>query len=83
MLIELLITSSIDRVGGRKIERYIYLYILQILMRKISLHTPDFVLQDEVIGFLERHVTRFGNGAKVDCPKKFLGKRVYLVVCHE
>lgn len=52
-------------------------------MRKISLHTPDFVLQDEVIGFLERHVTRFGNGAKVDCPKKFLGKRVYLVVCHE
>jgi len=52
-------------------------------MRKICLHHTDFVLHDEVMGFLERHVTRFGNGAKVDCPKEFLGKRVYLVVCRE
>ena len=52
-------------------------------MREISLQKTDFVLHDEVIGFLERHVTRFGNGAKVDCPKKFLGKRVYLLVCEE
>ena len=31
-------------------------------------------------GFLVRKVTRFGNGAKVDCPKEFLGKTVYLVI---
>jgi len=52
-------------------------------MREISLQKTDFVLHDEVIGFLERRVTRFGNGAKVDCPKKFIGKRVYLLVCEE
>lgn len=31
-------------------------------------------------GFYIRKVTRFGNSAKVDCPKEHLGKTVYLVV---
>jgi len=31
-------------------------------------------------GFLVRKVTPFGNGAKVDCPKEFLDKTVYLVI---
>lgn len=39
--------------------------------------------EDEILGFLERRVTPFGNSAKVDCPKKYIGKRVYLVVCKE
>ena len=52
-------------------------------MRKIILQKTDFILRDEVIGFIERKVTPFGNGAKVDCPKEYLGKRVYLVVCNE
>lgn len=30
--------------------------------------------------FLKRKVTKFGTGAKVDCPKEFLGKEVYLVI---
>ena len=33
-----------------------------------------------IAGFLKRTVTKFGNGAKVDCPKEFLGKIVYLVI---
>ena len=31
-------------------------------------------------GFLEKTVTPFGNGAKVDCPKEYTGKRVYLII---
>ena len=31
-------------------------------------------------GFLRRKVTPFGTGAKVDCPKEYLGKDVYLVI---
>jgi putative transposon-encoded protein len=30
--------------------------------------------------FLIKKVTKFGTGAKVDCPKKYLNKTVYLVV---
>lgn len=38
---------------------------------------------DGVIGFMKRTVTRFGTGAKVDCPKEYLGKKVYLVVVED
>lgn len=33
-------------------------------------------------GFFKRKVTSFGTGAKVDCPKEFLGKEVYLIICN-
>jgi len=49
-------------------------------MKVIRLQRGNFTLEDEVIGFIEKRVTKFGNGAKVDCPKKYLGKRVYLLV---
>ncbi|MHB8361131.1 MAG: DUF2080 family transposase-associated protein, partial [Thermoplasmataceae archaeon] len=31
----------------------------------------------------ERRVTKFGSGAKVDCPKEFLGRRVYLIITRD
>lgn len=31
-------------------------------------------------GYFERIVSKFGNGAKIDCPKEFLGKKVYVIV---
>jgi putative transposon-encoded protein len=50
-------------------------------MRKIELNKGKLLLkEDKVEGFLERNVTPFGNSAKVDCPKKFIGKRVYLII---
>lgn len=52
-------------------------------MQKIKLDQSRIILEDEIIGFIEKRVTKFGNGAKVDCPKKFLGKHVYIVVCRE
>lgn len=52
-------------------------------MRKIELKREDLKLTDKVLGFLERTVTPFGTSAKVDCPKKFIGKRVYLIVCKD
>ena len=36
-----------------------------------------------IMGFLKRKVTPFGTSAKVDCPKEFLGKTVYLVMTNE
>ena len=49
-------------------------------MRIIKLKEGNFTMEDEVIGFLEKRVTKFGTGAKIDCPKKYLGKRVYVLV---
>ncbi|MFW5846643.1 MAG: DUF2080 family transposase-associated protein [Nanoarchaeota archaeon] len=49
-------------------------------MRKIELNKEKLKFEDNVEGFLEREVTPFGNSAKVDCPKRFIGKKVYLIV---
>ena len=36
-----------------------------------------------VVGFMKRQVTPYGTGAKVTCPKEYLGKTVYLIVTDE
>jgi len=52
-------------------------------MRKIELNKGDLKLIDNIEGFLERSVTQFGTSAKVDCPKKYIGKRAYLLICKD
>jgi putative transposon-encoded protein len=53
-------------------------------MRKITVNRGRLVLrEDEILGFIEKTVTPFGNGAKVDCPKEYIGKRAYIVVCRK
>ena len=36
-----------------------------------------------VIGFMKRQVTAYGTGAKVTCPKEYLGKTVYLIIADQ
>ena len=51
-------------------------------MRNIELKKDTLALTErQVLGFLERRVTPFGTSAKIDCPKRFLGKRVYVIIC--
>lgn len=51
-------------------------------MRKIELKNDILVLEDkEILGFIEKKVTPFGTSAKVDCPRKYIGKRAYLIIC--
>jgi putative transposon-encoded protein len=51
--------------------------------RKLVLTRKRLVLTEEIEGFIRKKVTPFGTGAKVDCPKEFLGKSVYLVIVKE
>lgn len=52
-------------------------------MRKVKVRDKTELKVRGIVGFMERVVTPFGNGAKVDCPKEFLGKRVYLIICRD
>jgi len=52
-------------------------------MTEVKVRRLSFLLEREVVGFFEKHVTKFGNGAKIDCPKEYLGKPVYVLVCRE
>ena len=49
-------------------------------MKRVELQTKNHLEIDNIEGFIIRKVTKFGNGAKVDCPKEYLGHTVYLVI---
>mgnify|MGYP006293067803 CR=1 len=49
-------------------------------MRRIKLTKEDIELKDEVEVFYEKKVTPFGNSAKVDAPKKYRGRRAYVII---
>lgn len=49
-------------------------------MRSIELNKGNLVLKDKIEGFLERFATPLGNSGKVDCPKRFIGRRVYILI---
>lgn len=50
------------------------------MARSVKLEVESALHLKNIRGFLVRKVTPFGTGAKVDCPKEFLGKTVYLVI---
>ena len=71
------ITSSFD---SKFIEKYKYILRIYCIVRKVTITPATHLAIDGIRGFLLRKVTRFGNGAKVDCPKEYLGQSVYLVI---
>jgi len=51
------------------------------MSRTIEIKKGTLVLRHRKIeGFLERTVTPFGTSAKADVPKKYIGKRAYVVI---
>jgi len=51
------------------------------MVRKIELKKEKLTLtESRVEGFLERVVTPIGTSAKADVPKKYLGRRVYVII---
>lgn len=49
-------------------------------MRKIELIKSKLKLTDDIEVLFEKNVTRFGTGAKIDCPKEYIGQKVYVMV---
>ena len=49
-------------------------------MREIKLNTKNLRLSEDVMVVMEKRVTPYGNGAKVDCTKEYIGRRAYVVI---
>lgn len=49
-------------------------------MRKITTRLDKLRLDDKFEVIFEKPVTRFGNGAKIDCPKEHIGKKAYVII---
>ena len=49
-------------------------------MKKVQIAEANEITVRNIQAYIERVVTKFGSGAKVDCLKEFLGKKVYLII---
>jgi putative transposon-encoded protein len=52
-------------------------------MRKIEIIEKRITLTDEVDVVYEKRVTPFGNSGKIDAPKRYIGKRAYVIILKE
>lgn len=50
-------------------------------MRRVLVNKGKLELKDNIIGFLEKKVTPYGTGAKVDCLKEYIGSTAYVIIC--
>jgi putative transposon-encoded protein len=49
-------------------------------MRVIRAFSGKLELKDEIEVIYEKKVSKFGTGAKIDCPKEHIGKVTYVLV---
>jgi len=50
------------------------------MARKIKIGQGTIEFKDNYDMIIEKTVTKFGTGAKVDCPKEYMGRKVYLII---
>ena len=48
-------------------------------MSRVKIKEKAEIKVSGIAGFLEGKVTPIGNGAKIGCPKEFIGRRVYII----
>jgi putative transposon-encoded protein len=61
-------------------EKYIRISIDIPSMRGIQVIKGDLTIKEKVEVIYERRITRFGNSAKIDAMKKYIGKRAYVII---
>jgi putative transposon-encoded protein len=49
-------------------------------MKKNLLIAENHLEISNIEGYIVKIVTKFGNSAKIDCPKEYLGRTLYIVV---
>ncbi len=50
-------------------------------MREIkAIAGGKLIIKDNVEEIYEKRITPYGNGAKIDAPKKYIGKKVFVII---
>ena len=52
-------------------------------MKKVKFEKKTTLTLKGIKGFIERIVKPFGTSARIDFPKEFIGKKVYVVILDE
>ena len=64
-------------------EKLIYVSIHIKYMRKIKMQDKRFHISDDIDFVYEKVINKYGTGAKIDAPKEFLGRKVYVLIRKE
>ena len=49
-------------------------------MKRVEVKITNELKLKGVMAYFEKEVTNFGTGAKIDCPKEYLRKKVIVIV---
>jgi putative transposon-encoded protein len=52
-------------------------------MRFIKIEKRNFILREKIEVIYEKRITKFGNSAKIDAPKKYRGRRAYVIIVED
>ncbi|MEK6824448.1 MAG: DUF2080 family transposase-associated protein [Nanoarchaeota archaeon] len=52
-------------------------------MKRVKIIRKSTLTLKGIKCFLEREVKPFGTSARIDFPKEFIGKKVYVIIAHE
>ena len=50
------------------------------MAKNVNLDKGNLTIQDEIEILFEKVVTKFGTSAKLDIPKKYIGRKVYVMI---
>ena len=50
------------------------------MVKKVNLEKGKLSIEDDIELVFEKIVTKFGTSAKVDVSKKYIGKKVYVMI---
>ncbi|HED38046.1 MAG TPA: DUF2080 family transposase-associated protein [Ignavibacteria bacterium] len=50
------------------------------MAKKVDLEKGKLLITDDIEFVFEKIVTKFGTGAKADVPKRYIGKKVYVMI---
>jgi len=53
---------------------------INIYTRYICMKKQNKVTLENVDAYFTKDVTKFGSGAKIDCPKQYLGKKAHIII---
>jgi putative transposon-encoded protein len=48
--------------------------------RKVEVKSGDLIINESVEVIYEKIITPFGNSGKIDAPKRYIGKRAYVII---
>ena len=49
-------------------------------MRIVNIKDKELTIKDKVETLYEKTITPFGNSAKIDAPKKYIGRRAFVII---